>query len=97
MVEILLVLNYNNTFNEKHNLNLIGGHSWQSVSYDGFRAEARNIDPFYEDVQSNNLQAYSQIEWGYVSSYRSIEEGLASVFSRAIYDFWVLSLYFCHR
>ena len=81
------VLNYNNTFNEKHNLNLIGGHSWQSVSYDGFRAEARNIDPFYEDVQSNNLQAYSQIEWGYVSSYRSIEEGLASVFSRAIYDF----------
>ena len=81
------VLNYTNTFNEKHNLNLIAGHSWQSVSYDGFRAEARNIDPFYEDVQSNNLQAYSQIEWGYVSSYRSIEEGLASVFSRAIYDF----------
>ena len=61
------ILNYNNSFNKKHNLNLIGGHSLQSVSYDGFRAEARNIDPFYEDVQSNNLQAYSQIEWGYVS------------------------------
>ena len=81
------ILSYNNTFNEKHSLNVLGGHSWQSVSYDGFRTEARNIDPFYEGVGADNLKAYSELEWGYASSYRSTPEGLASVFSRAIYDF----------
>ena len=81
------ILSYNNTFKEKHSFNVLGGHSWQSVSYDGFRTEARNIDPFYEEVGANNLKAYSELEWGYASSYRSTPEGLASVFSRAIYDF----------
>lgn len=81
------VLGYSNTFNELHNLNVIGGHNWQSRSSNGFRASARNVDPFYEDVQSNNLRAYSQINWGDVSSYRTTPVGLASYFSRATYDF----------
>lgn len=81
------ILSYTNTFKEKHNLNVIGGHSWQNEYQEGFRAEARNIDPFYESVGADNLSAYSQLEWGYASSYRNTPVGLASLFSRAIYDF----------
>lgn len=85
--QISEVLSYTNTFKEQHNLNVIGGHSWQQESFDGFRAEARGIDPFYEGVGADNLQAYSVVNWGSVSSYNSRPVGLASFFSRAIYDF----------
>jgi len=85
--QISEVISYTNTFREKHNLNAIGGHSWQQESTDGLKAEASGIDPFYESVGADNLQAYSVINWGNVSSYNSRPIGLASFFSRAIYDF----------
>jgi hypothetical protein len=85
--QISEVISYTNTFKEVHNLNVIGGHSWQQESFDGFRAEARGIDPFYEGVGADNLQAYSVVNWGSVSSYNSRPEGLASFFSRAMYDY----------
>ena len=85
--QISEVVSYTNTFEDVHNLNVIGGHSWQQQSFDGFKAEARGIDPFYESVGADNLQAYSVITWGNVSSYNSRPEGLASLFSRAIYDY----------
>ncbi len=81
------IISYTNTFSDVHNLNVIGGHSWQQESTDGFKAEARGIDPFYEGVGADNLKAYSVVNWGSVSSYNSIQEGLASYFTRAIYDF----------
>jgi iron complex outermembrane receptor protein len=85
--QISEVISYSNTFQDGHNLNVIGGHSWQQESTDGFKAEARGIDPFYENVGADNLEAYSVINWGSVSSYNSRPEGLSSYFSRAIYDF----------
>lgn len=85
--QISEVISYTNTFKEVHNLNVIGGHSWQQQSFDGFRAEARGIDPFYEGVGADNLRAYSVVNWGSVSSYNSRPEGLASFFSRGIYDY----------
>lgn len=85
--QISEVVSYTNTFKDQHNLNVIGGHSWQQESTDGFKAEARDIDPFYENVGADNLQAYSVVNWGNVSSYSSRPVGLASFFSRAIYDF----------
>ncbi|MGB0849941.1 MAG: SusC/RagA family TonB-linked outer membrane protein [Bacteroidia bacterium] len=85
--QISEVVSYTNTFEDVHNLNVIGGHSWQQEYKDGFKAEARDIDPFYEGVGADNLQAYSVINWGNVSSYRNTTEGLSSLFSRAIYDY----------
>ena len=85
--QISEIVSYTNTFADRHNLNAIGGHSWQQESTDGFKAEARGIDPFYENVGADNLQAYSVLNWGSVSSYNTRPIGLASFFSRAIYDF----------
>lgn len=81
------IISYNNTFKDVHNLNVIGGHSWQSDYEEGFKAEAKNIDPFYEQVGPHNLGAYQQYEYGAVSSYRNTPVGLASFFTRAIYDY----------
>jgi TonB-dependent starch-binding outer membrane protein SusC len=81
------ILSYTNTFKDRHSINVLGGHSWQNMYEEGFKAEVRNIDPFYEDVAADNLKAYSELEWGYSTSFRNTPEGLASFFSRAIYDF----------
>ncbi len=81
------ILSYTNIFKDRHSINLLGGHSWQNMYEEGFKAEVRNIDPFYEDVAADNLKAYSELEWGYSTSFRNTPEGLASFFSRAIYDF----------
>ncbi|MBT6236241.1 MAG: SusC/RagA family TonB-linked outer membrane protein [Bacteroidetes bacterium] len=81
------ILSYSKTFNEVHSLNVLGGHSWQSEYEEGFRAEVRDIDPFYEDVGADNLKAYSTINWGNSTSFKNTPIGLASYFSRAIYDF----------
>ncbi|MDA8886515.1 SusC/RagA family TonB-linked outer membrane protein [Bacteroidia bacterium] len=81
------IIKYSNVFKELHSFNAIGGHSWQATQWDGLAAEARNIDPFYSDIGANNLQAFQQLEYGFTSSYRSRVEGIASFFSRGIYDY----------
>jgi iron complex outermembrane receptor protein len=77
-------INYRNSFNEIHNVNLIGGHSYQKDVYDGFTAEGKDAQSDY--VQSNNLEALLQLEPGSIKSYKN-EALLASFFFRGVYDY----------
>ncbi|WP_298880568.1 SusC/RagA family TonB-linked outer membrane protein [uncultured Polaribacter sp.] len=55
-------LTYNKTFNEKHNLTVVGGHSYQSFEYDNynFDSEAKEDGNTYEfiDKSKNVLLSY---------------------------------------
>ena len=77
-------LNYQNTFNDVHNLNLIGGYGYQKDIFDGFSAEGK--DASSDILQSYNLETLLNLEPGAIKSYKN-EFILISFFGRAIYDF----------
>lgn len=78
------VISYTKTFAQIHNLNVIGGHSWQQTLKNGFSAKAENS--FNDSTGSNNLGAYSEVIYGDVNSDAAAGVGLASFFTRATYD-----------
>ncbi len=77
-------LNYIKTFKEKHNINVMAGHSYQVDNYDGFKAEGKNAQSNF--VQSNNLQVLLDLEPGSITSYKDAS-GFISLFARSMYDF----------
>jgi iron complex outermembrane receptor protein len=77
-------LSYRRQFKELHNLNLIGGHSYQKNGFDGFTAEGKDAQS--DVLTSNNLESLLQLESGSITSYKN-ESLLASFFGRAVYDF----------
>lgn len=77
-------LNYSTNFSQKHQLQLLGGHSYQKDGYDGFTAQGKEALSDY--LKSYNLGALLNLEPGSISSYKN-EFLLASFFGRAVYDF----------
>lgn len=77
-------LNYNKVIAGVHSLNIIGGHSYQKDTYDGFSAEGQSAQSDY--VTSNNLEALLLLQPGSIKSYKN-ENLLASFFGRVVYDF----------
>lgn len=77
-------LDYNKTFSDVHNLNLVGGYGYQKDIFDGFSAEGKDASSDY--LTSNNLESLLNLEPGAIKSYKN-EFILISFFGRAIYDF----------
>ncbi|MGB4655524.1 MAG: SusC/RagA family TonB-linked outer membrane protein [Bacteroidales bacterium] len=69
---------------DKHNLDLIGGHSWQENNYNGFWAQGSNAQsPF---IGAENLSSLADIKYGDIGSYRGMSR-LIGMFVRAQYNF----------
>lgn len=77
-------LSYSKTLNDKHNLNIVAGHSWQEDIYDGFKAEGK--EPQSDYVGSNNLGSLNDVNPGNIQSYK-VSSKLISFFGRATYNF----------
>ncbi|MEZ4906424.1 MAG: SusC/RagA family TonB-linked outer membrane protein [Saprospiraceae bacterium] len=77
-------ITYTKSFNDKHNLTLLGGHSYQKDLYDGLTAEGKNALSDY--LKANNLGSLLDVVPGSISSYKN-EFLQASFFGRFQYDF----------
>lgn len=78
-------ISFTHTFGNSHNLNLIGGYSYQKEGIDGFNAQGAGPTSNY--LQSNNLTTLTQVIAGTdISSYKK-EGTLISFFGRAMYNF----------
>ncbi|MCB0805711.1 MAG: TonB-dependent receptor [Bacteroidales bacterium] len=77
-------INYKTTFNAIHNLDVIGGYSWQESVYNGFWAQARDASSTYIGV--NDLQTMSDITWGDIDSWKG-RWLLIGFFARAQYNY----------
>ena len=76
-------LNYTKEFGN-HNLNLLGGYSFQEFGWDGFKAYGEN--PFSDYTQADNLGSLSKVEPGDISSWKGSSR-LISGFGRAVYNY----------
>lgn len=79
-----LTATYRKTINDIHNLEILGGYSWQEYEKDGFSAEARGANSDY--VGDDNLQTFAEVKWGDVKSWR-LKSNLIGFFARAQYNF----------
>ena len=77
-------LTYDNTFNDRHRINIMGGYSYLKNLYEGFGAERRGFDT--DLFEYNNLGAGSDFRLGDVYSYKG-EAKLISFFGRVNYTF----------
>ena len=69
---------------ENHNLDVIGGYSWQESGYDGFSAQGTNAQSPY--TGPNNLGTLVDVKFGDVSSYKGMSR-LIGMFGRAQYNY----------
>ncbi|WP_025006801.1 SusC/RagA family TonB-linked outer membrane protein, partial [Marinilabilia salmonicolor] len=76
--------NYDKTFNEDHNLSLLGGYSWHEYVYDGFNAGGS--DPSSDYIKYNNLGSMLDINRTHVGSYKGMWR-LIGFFGRAQYNY----------
>jgi len=77
-------LNYVKTFNDKHNLNLMGGYSWREATHDGLYSQAQNPQSPY--IGANDLRTFAEVAYGDVGSYKN-NETLIGFFGRAQYNY----------
>lgn len=77
-------ISYNNTFKDVHNVDLVGGYSFQEDFLDGFSAEGRS--PLSDYVMSHNLGALNDVTPGDIGSYKKSNR-LISFFGRAVYNY----------
>ncbi len=77
-------LTYNTTINEVHNLNLVGGYSFQEDNYDGLWAQG--TEPLSDYVMSHNLGVLNNVNVGDIGSYKGSNR-LISFFGRAVYNY----------
>ncbi|MCF8372111.1 MAG: SusC/RagA family TonB-linked outer membrane protein [Bacteroidales bacterium] len=78
------LLRYDKTFNEKHNINLIGGYSFQEDGKDGLKAQGKS--PYSNFLQSDNLGSLLNVNPQDISSYKESNR-LISFFGRAVYNY----------
>ncbi len=76
-------LRYVKEFN-RHNINLVGGYSFQEDGNTGFFAQGKA--PFVNNVESNDLSLMQNVVAGDVKSWKG-ENRLISFFGRGIYNF----------
>lgn len=79
-----ITLSYNNTFNDTHTFNLVGGYSYQEENWDGFNASGQR--PASNYVMSHNLSLLQTVTAGNIGSYKSMAK-LISFFARGVYNY----------
>jgi TonB-linked SusC/RagA family outer membrane protein len=77
-------IKYNTVINDNHNLNFVGGYSFQEDISTGF--SAYGTDAQSDFVQSNNLSALNSVNAGDISSYKNSNR-LISFFGRGVYNY----------
>ncbi len=77
-------LSYTRTFNGVHNLNFVGGYSFQEDIFTGFFAQG--TEPLSDYVKAYNLGALNNVVVGDIGSYKSSNR-LISFFGRAVYNY----------
>jgi iron complex outermembrane receptor protein len=77
-------LTYIKTFDENHNLNLLGGYSYREAEYSGLYSQAQNPQSPY--IGANDLRTFAEVAYGDVGSYKNNEK-LIGFFGRAQYNF----------
>lgn len=75
---------YSKTFNDDHNLNVLGGYSWQESMYDGFSAQGRDAQSDY--IGSDDLGIMNDIQYGDIDSYKG-KWNLIGFFGRVQYNY----------
>jgi len=77
-------LNYNKSFNDIHNLNLLLGYSWQENSFTKFGVNARNSQS--TTVGTDNMKSFLDLVYGDASSEANMSR-LIGFFGRAAYNY----------
>ena len=72
------------SFRELHNLNVLGGYSWQENGKDGFFAKGEDAQSDY--IGSSDLAIFNQVNYGDIGSWKQ-ESTLIGFFARAQYNF----------
>ena len=75
---------YAKTFHATHNINLLGGYSWQENVYDGFFA--KGLDAQSDHIGSSNLGIFNDVKYGDIGSWKG-KSNLIGFFARAQYNF----------
>ena len=75
---------YIKTFNDAHNLNLLGGYSWQESIYDGFWAQGDDAQSDY--IGYNDLGIMNDVNYGDIDSWKG-KWNLIGFFARAQYNY----------
>lgn len=78
------ILTYTNTFNDVHNLDVMGAYSWQEFNNDGFSARGRDAQSNY--VGADNLLVMVDVAPGDISSYRNMSR-LIGFIGRVQYNY----------
>ncbi|MBN1340069.1 MAG: TonB-dependent receptor [Bacteroidales bacterium] len=79
-----ITFNYKKTFNAAHNIDVMGGYSWQESVYSGFWAQGRDAQSDF--IQSNDLQILNDIQYGDIDSWKG-KWNLIGFFGRAQYNY----------
>jgi iron complex outermembrane receptor protein len=75
---------YVKTFNASHNINILGGYSWQENEYDGFFSKGEDAQSDY--IGSSNLAIFNDVKYGDIGSWQG-KSNLIGFFARAQYNF----------
>jgi len=75
---------YIKTFAGLHNINVLGGYSWQENTYDGFFAKGQDAQSDY--IGSSNLSIFNEVNYGDIGSWEG-KSNLIGFFARAQYNF----------
>ena len=77
-------IKYNKVFKEKHNVNLLGGYSWQEDKRTSFAAQGRDL--LSDDVNADNLRFANDVLPQDIESWKE-RSRLISFIGRAVYNY----------
>ncbi len=75
---------YTRVFNKVHNLNVLGGYSWQESVYSGFYAQGGDAQS--EFAGPDNLAVLNDVKWGDIGSWKG-QWNLIGFFGRVQYNY----------
>lgn len=75
---------YVKSFNALHNINILGGYSWQENGKDGFFAKGEDAQS--DHIGSNDLAIFNDIKYGDIGSWKQ-QSTLIGFFARVQYNF----------
>jgi iron complex outermembrane receptor protein len=79
-----LTATYNTVINKDHNLNFLGGYSWQEYVKNGFFAQGNDAQS--ESAGPDNLRVLNDVKWGDINSWKG-KWNLIGFFGRAQYNY----------
>jgi len=79
-----ITFTYIKSFNNAHNLNVLGGYSWQESIYDGFWAQGEDAQSDY--IAYNDLGIMNDVQYGDIDSWKG-KWNLIGFFARAQYNY----------